>query len=128
MTTPASKPSAHAAPRPAAVQPSAPVRAPGAESRSPSIGADERLRMIREAAYRRHEQRGFAHGHDLEDWLEAEAQVDRMISGRRESIEAPESIQMPEPDLQQSCGRSIVRDEMMKRMLKHNPQRDIAKV
>ncbi|HZP87034.1 MAG TPA: DUF2934 domain-containing protein [Burkholderiales bacterium] len=36
---------------------------------------DERERMIAEAAYYRAEKRGFAPGHELEDWLEAEAEL-----------------------------------------------------
>lgn len=36
----------------------------------------ERERRIREAAYRRAEARGFAPGHELEDWLAAEDEVD----------------------------------------------------
>ncbi|MBI2960314.1 MAG: DUF2934 domain-containing protein [Betaproteobacteria bacterium] len=114
-----------------AAQPSAPVPVSGADIRSPSVGAEERLHMIREAAYFLYEQRGFIHGNDLEDWLLAEAHVDRMISaqGQAESSETRDNVfETAEPDLHQSRGRSIVRDEMMKRILKHNPQRDIAKV
>ncbi len=36
----------------------------------------ERLKRIAEAAYRRAQQRNFAPGHDIEDWLEAEKEVD----------------------------------------------------
>jgi hypothetical protein len=36
----------------------------------------ERHRRICELAYRRAEQRGFAAGNELEDWLEAEREVD----------------------------------------------------
>jgi hypothetical protein len=36
----------------------------------------DRLKRIAEAAYRRAQQRNFAPGHDLEDWLEAEKEVD----------------------------------------------------
>ena len=35
-----------------------------------------RLRKIREAAYFKAEHRGFAPGHELDDWLEAEDEVD----------------------------------------------------
>jgi hypothetical protein len=35
-----------------------------------------RLRKIREAAYFKAEKRGFASGHELDDWLEAEEEVD----------------------------------------------------
>lgn len=36
----------------------------------------ERHRRISELAYRRAEQRGFAPGNQMEDWLEAEREVD----------------------------------------------------
>jgi len=31
--------------------------------------------LIRERAYKLFEQRGYKHGHDLDDWLQAEAEV-----------------------------------------------------
>ncbi len=49
-----------------------------------SIGADERERMIRDAAYFRYQQGGCVDGHDVEDWLSAEAEVDaRLIAELR---------------------------------------------
>jgi|SRR5579871_1162162 len=36
----------------------------------------ERNRLISDLAYKRAEQRGFAPGHETEDWLEAEREVD----------------------------------------------------
>ena len=39
----------------------------------------ERLERIAEAAYRRAQQRNFAPGHDLEDWLEAEKEIDGLL-------------------------------------------------
>ncbi len=42
----------------------------------PDIGALELTEeIIRVRAYRLYEQRGCEHGHDLEDWLQAEAEV-----------------------------------------------------
>jgi hypothetical protein len=38
-------------------------------------GDDGRLEKIRRAAYARYEQRGFESGHEDEDWLAAEAEV-----------------------------------------------------
>jgi len=43
---------------------------------------EERWRMIAEAAYYRAQARGFAPGQEIEDWLQAEAEIDRM---RREA-------------------------------------------
>lgn len=45
----------------------------------------ERLKRIAEAAYRRAQQRNFAPGHDLEDWLEAEKEVDALLKQQRSS-------------------------------------------
>ena len=42
----------------------------------------DRLRRIAEAAYRRAQARNFAPGHDLEDWLEAEKEIDAGLQGR----------------------------------------------
>ena len=42
----------------------------------------EREAMIARIAYFLAEKRGFASGHELEDWLLAEAEVDRLTSGR----------------------------------------------
>lgn len=43
------------------------------------VNADERRRMIAEAAYYRAEQRGFAGGDPVADWIEAEAQIDATL-------------------------------------------------
>lgn len=39
-------------------------------------GEHRHLQRIREAAYFKAERRGFAPGHELEDWLEAEREAD----------------------------------------------------
>jgi len=62
--------------------------APKVDSKSTSIPrartADERRRMICEAAYYLAERRGFQPGHELKDWLSAECQIDAAL-GRDES-------------------------------------------
>lgn len=45
------------------------------------IAPDQRQRMIEEAAYYRAEQRGFQGGDSVQDWLEAEAEIDAEIKG-----------------------------------------------
>jgi hypothetical protein len=45
-----------------------------------SITAAERHAMIEKAAYLRAEQRNFAPGHEVDDWLEAEAEVNLRLS------------------------------------------------
>ncbi len=49
-------------------------------SRPRGKSADERRLMIEEAAYYRAELRHFAPGHANEDWLAAEADVDRLLA------------------------------------------------
>jgi hypothetical protein len=39
----------------------------------------DRDRMVAEAAYYRAERRGFSPGAELEDWLEAEAEIERLL-------------------------------------------------
>jgi len=49
---------------------------------SPSVSAEERLRMIAELAYLRAERRGFSPGGEQDDWFVAEREVDaRLGSG-----------------------------------------------
>lgn len=42
---------------------------------------EERWRLIAEAAYYRVQARGFAPGQEIEDWLQAEAEIDRRLRG-----------------------------------------------
>lgn len=51
--------------------------------------ANRRRAMIELAAYLRAEQRGFAPGRELDDWLAAEAEVDRQL------LEAAAKISQP---------------------------------
>ena len=50
-----------------------------APQRGMQISADARHTMIAEAAYLRAERRGFAPGHETEDWLAAEIEVDALL-------------------------------------------------
>lgn len=50
----------------------------------PTYSAEERQRMIAEAAYFRAQQRGFAGGDPLADWLAAEAEIDRTLAHRKQ--------------------------------------------
>lgn len=47
--------------------------------RGHAIDAERKRQMIAEAAYYRAEKRGFTAGGDLQDWLEAEAQVEAWL-------------------------------------------------
>jgi hypothetical protein len=58
---------------------------PFEEGARSTLDPDLRYRMISEAAYHLYQQRGYADGYDLDDWLQAEAQVDH-VALKPESI------------------------------------------
>jgi hypothetical protein len=62
--------------REAASEPKADPVEPAQWQDDPAITVNDRQRVIRESAYRRFEARGCVHGRDLEDWLEAEAELE----------------------------------------------------
>src|SRR6476661_854120 len=47
------------------------------------IGGELRHRLISEAAYQLYAERGYVDGLELDDWLQAEAEVDRRLGGQR---------------------------------------------
>ena len=55
---------------------------PFAEGAQDAMDPDFRHRLISEAAYGLYEQRGYAEGYDLDDWLQAEAAVDHLLLNR----------------------------------------------
>lgn len=56
------------------------VESAGGDMKDPEL----RRRLISEAAYHRYAERGYADGHDLDDWLQAEAAVDdALVNSRR---------------------------------------------
>jgi len=77
----AATPPADAIPLPIARPTEAEIRAEDLEN--DDLGAqdpsdhEERQARIRRAAYEAAERRGFEPGHDVEDWLAAEAEIDR---------------------------------------------------
>lgn len=58
-------------------------REDGAANTRPRLLPEERRRLIAETAYFIAERRGFAAGWELEDWLQAEAEVNRRLGGSR---------------------------------------------
>jgi hypothetical protein len=57
------------------------ARTPQAETdSSTTFSSQDRLRMIESAAYFRAERRGFTPGHEIEDWLAAESEIDTLIA------------------------------------------------
>jgi len=47
-----------------------------------NVTSEERTRLIAEAAYFKAAQRGFAKGGELDDWIEAEAEIDALLDSR----------------------------------------------
>lgn len=52
---------------------------PFEEGRRDALDPDLRHRMISEAAYYVYAQRGYQDGYDVDDWLQAETQIDHII-------------------------------------------------
>jgi hypothetical protein len=59
---------------------------PFAEGVQDAIDPDLRHRMISEAAYHRYAERGYEDGYDLDDWLQAEAEVDHVLLRRQAGV------------------------------------------
>ena len=77
------------------MSPQKPTRGRDGANRFPKGGVwvpEEREHMISEAAYYLAERRGFSPGNEMEDWLQAETEIDSLIQsgGPRlaESVEA----------------------------------------
>ena len=68
-------PPSEAAPRPTSRTRSAPAR----QTIAISVSALDREGMIRTAAYFSAQRRHFVSGHELEDWLAAEAEIDTLL-------------------------------------------------
>ena len=80
--------------------------------------------MIREAAYYHYVQRSYTHGHDVDDWLEAEAE----INAQTNAPQLPEGVELPEFGVQQSSMHGMREDEALKRIVRQHPRRGIAQV
>lgn len=61
---------------------SAPAKTPTRADASVQLSRAELEKLISEAAYYRAKQRGFQPGHELEDWIQAEAEVMRRLERR----------------------------------------------
>jgi hypothetical protein len=83
-TTPKPDTKAAAPRKPTSAQRSSPAGAPMSGNLRPEVSSEEMRRQIAEAAYYRAKERGFEPGHELEDWIEAEAEVRARLNGERE--------------------------------------------
>ena len=64
--------------RPAKTAPDVPIAKTAVSKLSP----EEVYRLIQESAYFKAKARGFAPGHEVQDWIEAEAEVRRRLESR----------------------------------------------
>lgn len=85
-----------------------------------SFSLEQRETMIRDAAYFHYAKRGYAPGHDLDNWLAAEAEIERGIA---ESLEFPPNI-----DVQQSGVHGAGKDDELKRIVRQHPQKGIPQI
>ena len=79
--TPAKRKAAAPSSKPAVRTKSA-AAVPPKQNGAPAPSGEQRLALIAEAAYLKAERRGFAGGSELEDWLQAEAEVDGNLAGQ----------------------------------------------
>lgn len=85
-----------------------------------AFSLEQREAMIRDAAYFHYAQRGYAPGHDLDDWLAAEAEIERIAPGLPEFP--------PDTEVQQSSLHGAGKDEELKRIIKQHPQKAIPQI
>lgn len=81
---------------------------------------EQREVMIRDAAYYRYAERGYAPGHELDDWLAAEAEIERRTE------EAAEFLS--DTPMQQSSAHGARMDEALKRIVRQHPQTGIPQI
>jgi hypothetical protein len=55
---------------------------PGSGDTRAKLSPEEVYKLIQESAYFKAKARGFAPGHEVQDWIEAEAEVRRRLEGR----------------------------------------------
>jgi hypothetical protein len=77
---------------------------------------DERESRIREAAYYRYLGRGCCNGHDLDDWLAAEDELDHGTASASVA---------PPPDVQQSSVHGAMSDDRLKQAVRQHPHKAI---
>ena len=68
-----------ASPKPAARKAPRTAKTPTTSEARVDLSPDEMRKLVSEAAYYRAKQRGFVPGHELDDWIQAEAEVKKRI-------------------------------------------------
>ena len=100
--------------------PVSPAATPASTSWRGGYTLEQREAMIREAAYFQALQRGYAPGHELDDWLAAEAQIEH------ESITAANDAGLP--PVHQSGVFGASKDDQIKQTVKRTPRRSIPQI
>lgn len=97
-------------------------------SRQGSIDPAQREQMIREAAYFHAAQREFSPGHELDDWLAAEAEL--FGEEARQRAASPEATEIEEAalEVQQGGAHGAWQDDTLKQIIRRHPQRAIPQV
>lgn len=85
-----------------------------------AFSLEQREVMLREAAYYHFIKRGYAPGHELDDWLAAESELERA---------APDAAARPgEAGMQQSSVHGAGKDDELKRIVKQHPRKAIPQI
>ena len=79
MAMPTEKSPATKTPRKRAPRKTGAAASAGAQTFGQFVGPEQRAALIAEAAFFRAEKRGFAPGHEVEDWFAAESEVDAKL-------------------------------------------------
>ena len=90
-----------------------------------AFSLEQREAMLREAAYYHYVKRGHAPGHDLDDWLAAEAELERSTPGQL--VSGPAEFP-PDVEVQQSSVHGAGKDEELKRIIRQHPQKAIPQI
>lgn len=80
MAAPAKTASAPKIEKPATKHTETVASSPKKSAKKITATPEERYRMIETAAYYRAEKRGFATGHEAEDWAASEAEIDAILN------------------------------------------------
>ena len=88
------------------------------------FGAELAERLVRVAAYYRYEQRGYEHGHDVDDWLAAEAS----LFSEGSALQPPELTETLGLNVQESAAHGFGQDDVLKRIIKQHPRKGIPQV
>lgn len=82
------------------------VKSESVAEQNPPVTAEERYRMIAEAAYFRAEKRGFVGGDIAEDWIQAEAEIDRNL----QAIEKGQGLTPTAKEIEQRVQAAVESD------------------